>query len=199
VILELLEAPTTEPISLEEAMAHLRVGTPEDAAQIMGTVAAARDIVETRTGQTLCPTRYRLYLPHWPRTRYTPLPKPPLLSVEAITYLPRGSVGGVVPPGQPRSRYQPLAKGLYGVDSLAPHQRRMLRTAPPAQMPPVREDEQKAIAIDFTAGASSAAEVPPALRRALLMLLRDLYDQVSEVNPAIESLLVSQRVAGFLA
>jgi len=190
-IVELLEAPTTEPVSLEEALAHLRLGTPEDAVQVQGLLRGARDIVEARTGQTLCPTRYRLYLPHWLPEEYTRLPKPPLQSVQAIRFVPQSHKGPV-----DSGSYVGLSGSYWRMEPYGPHGENRLWTAPHPALPTLFPDK-KAVQIDFTAGYESS-RIPGGFRIALLMLLRDLYDQVTEPNPAVESIILQHRLSGFI-
>jgi len=191
-ILELLEAPSVEPISLEEALAHLRLGTAEDAVQVQGLLRAAREQVEARTGQEIAPARYRLYLPHWFPEEYTQLPKPPLLSVQEIRFVPQSHKGPVE-----SGSYVGLSSSYWRSEPYGPHGENWLWTAPHPSLPPLFPDK-KAVRIDFTSGYEPS-RVPGGLRIAILMLLRDLYDQVTEPNAALESLILSHRNSGFAA
>jgi len=192
VILELLEAPIEEPISLEEALAHLRLGTAEDAVQVQGLLRFAREQVEARTGQEIAQKRYRLYLPHWLPEEYTELPKPPIKSVERIHFVPQSHKGPV-----DGSSYVGLSGNYWRVEPYGPHGETRLWTAPHPALPPLFPDK-KAVRIEFTAGYEPQ-RVPGGLKIAILMGLRDLYDQVTEPNPALESLLLSHRASGFAA
>jgi len=192
VILELLEAPKEEPISLEEALAHLRLGSAEDAVQVQGLLRYAREQIEARTGQTLAVSRYRLSLPHWLPEEYTELPKAPLLSVEAIRFVPQSYKGPLLP-----TTYLHLQASGWRVEPYGPHGKNYLWTAPHQALPPLYP-YAKAVQIDFVSGYAPA-QVPGGLRIAMLMLLRDTYDQVTEPNAALESLISSHRHSGFAA
>jgi len=191
-ILELLEAPVEEPISLEEALAHLRLGTAEDAVQVQGLIRAAREQIEARTGVTLCKTKWRAYFNYWPLLRYTALPKPPLLSVHSIRYLRATHTGTIYD-----SSYYPLANEFWSVEPVGPNATRLLRCEAHERLPKLMQIE-KAVRIDFYSGAESPAHIPQGLRIAMLMLLRDLYDQVTEPNSALESLILQYRHSGFI-
>jgi len=191
-ILELLEAPTTEPVSLEEALAHLRLGTPEDAVQVQGLLRAAREQIEARTGREIAQKRYSLYLPHWLPEEYTELPKCPLQKVERIRFVP-SSHTGLISSGS----YLSLSPSYWRVEPYGPHGQNRLWTAPHQALPALFPD-RKAVQIEFVSGYA-AGQVPGGLRIAILMLLRDLYDQVTEPNSALESLILSHRQSGFVA
>jgi len=190
VILELLEAPKEEPITLEEALAHLRLGTAEDAAQVQALLRAAREQVEARTGQEIAQKRYRLFLPHWLPEDYTTLPKPPLRQVDSISFLPQSHKGPV-----DNSSYLQLSPSYWRVEPYGPHGQTRLWTAPHQALPPLFPDK-KAVRIAFVSGYEPA-RMPGGLRIAILMGLRDLYDQVSEPNQALERLILSHRASGF--
>jgi len=191
-ILELLEAPTEEPISLEEALAHLRLGTAEDAVQVQGLIRAAREQVEARTGQTLALSRYCLSMPHWFAEEHAELPKPPLVSVESIRYTPQSYTGS-----SPHAHYAVLNSAYWRVDPIGPSGEGKLWTAPHPALPPLYP-HARAVRIEFTAG-NRPERITGGLRIAILMLLRDLYDQVTEPNAALESLILSHRNSGFAA
>jgi len=192
VILELLESVAPEPISLEEALAHLRLGTAEDAVQVQGLIRAAREHIEARTGQEIAQKKYRLSLPHWLPEEHTQLPKPPLQSVQEIRFVPQ-SYKGPLPP----TTYLHLQASEWRVEPYGPHGENRLWTAPHQILPPLFPDK-KAVQIDFTCGYEPE-RIPGGLRIAMLMLLRDLYDQVTEPNAALESLILSHRNSGFAA
>ena len=57
-MLRLITAATDEPVSLEEAKAHLNVDLPDNDALISAMVSAAREIVEQQTGRSLAVAGY---------------------------------------------------------------------------------------------------------------------------------------------
>jgi len=82
-------APASEPITLTEAKAHLRVETDftEDDTIIGTFISAARESCEARTGRQLVTATYALRLGGFPCGDSIELPKPPLVSVTSITYV----------------------------------------------------------------------------------------------------------------
>lgn len=83
-----LVAPTAPPVSLEEAKLHLRVDSSEEDTLISSLVAAATQNLDGANGwlgRALMPQTWRLDLPGLPGR--IALPLPPLIAVEAVTYL----------------------------------------------------------------------------------------------------------------
>jgi len=64
--LQRVAEPLYEPISVDEARAHLRVDGDEDYGYIGGLIAAARAHVEDELRRTLMPTEWQLQLDDWP-------------------------------------------------------------------------------------------------------------------------------------
>lgn len=111
--LTLVQAPTTEPITLAQLKAHLRVAASftDDDALLSSYIAAARAYAERYTRRAFMPQRWRLGLDHFPQTYQMPstvspnlrrdwpfyagiwtqstiaLPKPRVNSVDSITYV----------------------------------------------------------------------------------------------------------------
>lgn len=101
--LKLVSAPAAEPLSLNDAKAHLRVdGTDEDS-YISALIQFAREFIEGETGRALITQTWAYFLDLWPETfgigwwdgvrlgpiasgahRIVVLPKPPLQSVTHI-------------------------------------------------------------------------------------------------------------------
>ena len=89
----------------------------------------------------------------------TDLPLSPIQSVEQITYV---DTNGVV---------QPLPTTEYVV---YPEWRR-LQWAPDAEIPELQEGVQQRVSIDFTAGWTQVADVPPQLVHGVKVYLTYLY------------------------
>ena len=105
--LQHIDHPSEEPVTLQEAKAHLRVDGPEQDQWITKAIAAAREFCETFQGRAYITQRLALSLERWPCGRSIYLPRPPLQSVEAVTYtLADGTV-------------QTFDSALYVVDTTA--------------------------------------------------------------------------------
>src|ERR1700743_3466291 len=75
--------PATEPISLDEAKAHLKVDTTDDDALIGALISAARSRAELLISRALITQHWTLSLDCWPDV--IEIPFPPLQSVTSVT------------------------------------------------------------------------------------------------------------------
>lgn len=94
--LRIIQWPVAEPVTLEEARLHLRVdaeGSPAehpDDLLILGLIQSAREWAEGFTGRTIAAVGYELRVDAL--TSSIPLPRPPALTVDAVTYVDAESV-----------------------------------------------------------------------------------------------------------
>jgi len=178
--------PTVEPIGLDEAKAHLRVGIADDDQVIENAIRAARWNLEDKY-RIACMTQslvlgldyfvqadYDPYSPVWPiwpagwwlATSWWPRASPielrwPLQSVTSITYTD--------PTGNP----QTLPAPSYAVDK---------DSDPPRVMPvvgtlwPTTSPLPNNIKIEFVAGFTDPSLVPDNIKSALKLIIGDLYE-----------------------
>lgn len=99
-MLRVVTQPTSEPITLVEAKAHLRVDFEEDDPYIQGLISAARYYAETFQNRTLAPTTFEYILDCFPRrqlgysngsdyiggSKPIRLPRMPLIALESVRY-----------------------------------------------------------------------------------------------------------------
>lgn len=156
--------PGAEPVSLEEAKAHLRVDGATDDAYVEALIGAARAHIENVTNRAVVQTQYRLDLPGWPACGVITLPRPPLQAVTAIQYVDDGGT------------LQTLASGQYQVTTpsgpCAP--RGTVRPTYGVTWPSVRP-QPSAVQVSFATGYAPSA-CPKPLRAALLMLVAHFYE-----------------------
>ena len=76
--------PLTEPLSLPEAKAHLRVTHADDDAYISTLIKTARQSIEARTGLALISQGWSVFLDDWPDHGVIELPLAPVLDVADI-------------------------------------------------------------------------------------------------------------------
>lgn len=81
----LYAAPTSEPITIEEAREHLRVDITDDDVLISSLITAAREYCEKYQNRALITQTRELYLDSWPDASYIEL-RSPLASVTHIKY-----------------------------------------------------------------------------------------------------------------
>lgn len=198
--LSLVTAPAEEPLTRDEAKAHIRVDLDDENTLIDGLITAAREHVETVTRRALLTQTYDLYLDDWPCPRpgrpgwpweelEIKLPRPPLQSVEGIFYTPDGG------------QEQELASSEYEVDAVGEPGRVVITGTLPA-------DELKAVngvRINFVAGWESAEDVPQTIKQAMLLLLGDFYEnredsvliqglEMQQLPYGVQALLATHRV-----
>lgn len=170
-MIELLEAPDQPIVGLDEMKAHLRVDHTDDDQLIELYTQAATDRLDGIngiTGRAFRPQRFRLSSPSF---GCMALPFPPLISVDAISYLDSNGdelsfaqAGNwrVIGVGNPQGGGVVLE---YGVEWPS-----LLATGDPDK-----------VRVTFTAGyyAVSSPEndrVPPVIRHAIKLMVADWYD-----------------------
>lgn len=165
-----LAGPLAEPLSLAELKAHLRLEDESEEALLAGYLIAAREAVERHLRRALIAQRWQLVLDAWP-TGPVRLPRPPLLSVEAVRVLDAAGGATLVPPSDYRveTRAEPgflLAAAGTGLPA-------------PGLYP-------SGIEIEFVAGYGETWNaVPSPIRQALLMMVSDLFESRLNAAPAI--------------
>lgn len=182
IALNLATAPATEPISLAEAKAHLRVDHADDDATITLLISVTRQYVDAVSGwlgralvtQTwdFVLDQFPLPMAPWccyPLTAAPPtalqVPWPPLQSVTSIKYI---DVNGA---------QQTMPAGDYRVDAAStPGWILPVTTWPATKAVP------NAVEIRFVAGyGDDAADVPAPIRQALLLMIGAWYENREQV------------------
>lgn len=87
---------SSEPVTLEQAKAHLRQPLPDDDDYISGLITAARQMAEGRLNRTLVQRELTARFASCDGRFY--LNKPPIVSVESVTYLDAEGVEQTVAP-----------------------------------------------------------------------------------------------------
>lgn len=150
-------APIEEPVTLEEAKAQCRVdqeASDEDVLVFNGLIAAAREHCEAFTGRALLTQTWYLKLDAFPCDG-TPieLPRAPLQSVTAITYV---DTNGVT---------QTWSSSLYQVAVPSGPRAQPARIQPAyAQYYPSTRDQMEAVTIEFVCGWTGPESIPEALK-----------------------------------
>lgn len=142
------DQPVQEPVTLEEAKAHLRIDYDAEDALIASYIAAAREYCEVVTGLALAPATWEARLDAFPAGA-TELPYPPLVEVESVRY--RDAHGDEVT----------LDPAGYTVDTLAKP-----GTIAPVDAWPDGSD----VRIRYRAGYADG-QIPYAARQAILLLV----------------------------
>jgi len=186
--------PTLEPVTVAEAMAHCRVDSSAEEVYIGGLVSVAREWAEDYTNTTIMQSTWQLTMDCWP-VRSGPqygsldagridLPRCPVQSVSSIQYVDENGAT------------QTLDPSAYTVDTSSDV---VCRVVPAyGQTWPSIRSQVGAITITYVAGQTLAANVPPRVRHAILLLVGHWFENregvlqgttSKEIEFAVRSLL----------
>ncbi|HNL98397.1 MAG TPA: head-tail connector protein [Accumulibacter sp.] len=199
-----ISPPATEPITLAEAKAHLRVDLTDDDALITALIVAARQYAESETGRSLITQSWRLVLDGFPGGSGPgtagPIPsllpgnailldQAPVQSITSIQYLDTGGAWQTLPE----------------TEWVAELQSAPARITPafgktwPAALPQIGS-----VKVEFVAGYGEDAAVPQGIKIWMLLRLGALYENREEVSamrqgkiealPYVDRLLDAYRV-----
>lgn len=182
--LVLTRAPTTEPVSLADIKAHLRItGTSEDVV-LSSLLLTSRLHVETALGLALTSQGWMVTLDDWPPAGVLHLPIRPLLSVDAVRVLPASGAPAVLHP----STYVVDTTGWRG---------RIVRAFGADWPRPGKA--ANGIEIDMTAGFGAAAsDVPAPIRQALLLLVAHWYERRDPIDIGAKETRIPAAVSSLL-
>lgn len=173
--LQLVTPPAIEPVTLDEAKAHLKVDVSDDDTLIASLIAAARARAEWHTGRAFITQSWLYARDGWPCAPFE-LPLPPLQSVTSITVTDTADNATV------------LDASLYRVDTGANPARIAWKET---TLPPTNLRNLNALEVAFTAGyGDAAADVPEAIRAAILAIVADLYLHRGDDAPTPDAALM---------
>jgi uncharacterized phiE125 gp8 family phage protein len=194
--LQLITAPTAEPISLVEARLHLRLdatGSPAahpDDSLVSSLITAVRQHLEGKDGwlgRALVTQTWELVLDEFPDNEIR-IPLPALQSIVSIKY------------DDAAGAEQTVSASDYVIDVVS---------EPGWVLPvtgvswPDTYDTVNAVRVRFTAGYGNAASVPEAIKSAMKLIIGDLYENrqeavigasVAQLPRAVEALLSPYRI-----
>lgn len=166
--LKLITAPESEPITLAEAKAHLRVSGSDDDALISALIVAARQGAEHITGRALMPQTWELALDEFGEV--IELPRPPFSAMSSVKYI---DADGAL---------QTMAEAAYLLDT---------HSEPARLMPaygeswPSTRDQANAVLIRYQAGYAGAATVPQEIKSWMLLRVGMLYENRESVAAGV--------------
>ena len=181
------EAPKAEPISLEEAKAHLRVDGEDEDALISGLIKAARNYAENYTNRAFVTQTITAYLDFFPARYCIELPKPNLQNVVHIKYYDSDNAEHT------------FSSDNYFVDDISFVGRVALNYG--KSWPSFTPRRVNAVEIEYVAGYGDAVKVPESIKQAMLLLVghwyhnREAEGQVGkELEFSVKALLNLERV-----
>ena len=193
--LTLVIAPAEAPISLTRALGHLRVKSGEENDLVADLIVAVTTYVDGASGilgRALVTQTWDLKLDRFPVSSLIPIEVqlPPLQSVSSIKYI---DTDGVEQEWD-NSEYQvasgensPLARILPAFN----------------ESWPITRNQPDAVTIRYVAGYGTPADVPGAIKSAMLLIIGELYERreeaiagtiISRIPFGAEALLRSFRV-----
>lgn len=159
--LALIGGPASEPVTVSEAKAHLRLDGSAEDLLIASLIVTSRLHVEAALGLALIRQGWRLTLDRWPDDGVLRFPLRPIRSITEIVVRAADGTPAVVP------------SETYLLDGQALRPRLVARDA----KWPAPGLEANGIEIAFEAGIGDAAEdVPQPIRHALLLLVAHWYE-----------------------
>ncbi len=163
----LTSPPATEPISLAEAKAHLRVPHADDDAYISTLIIAARRAAEARTGLALINQGWSLWLDRWPNSAVVSLGLAPVSTIADIIVYGEDGTPAIYDPAH------------YYLDGVSKPGRAILR---PDRLPPIAGRKVNGIEVRFTAGFAAASAVPQDLKQALLLTIAHWFEHRGDAD-----------------
>ena len=148
--------PATEPVTLAEAKAYLRVAHADEDALISTLIVAARRHAEARTGLVFISQGWSQFRDGWPDLGVIELAPAPVIAVSSLKVYDGAGVAVTIDPAS------------YYVDRLSRPARVMLLGSA-AWPEPGRIGN--GIELVLTAGFGAAADVPGELREAMLQMV----------------------------
>lgn len=173
--------PTTEPVTLVEAKANMKVTHSAEDDLITSLIVVAREYAELAENRAYIEQTITGKMDYFPRK--IKLPRSPLLTVESINYV--DTAGDT----------QLLSTDVYAVDTISEPGEITLKFG---QSWPSTQRIHHAVTIVYTAGyGDEASDVPQRVKQAMLLIITDWYghrsdscsDQLYEIPRNAASLL----------
>ncbi len=185
--LSLVTAPASEPITLAEAKAQLRVDATDENDLITALIVVSREYCEGYLHRKLISQTWDWSLCDFPRG--FALPFLPIASVTSVKYYDTANA------------QQTLSAAYYQTDLNATPARIHLAYG---YAWPSTYERSDAVVVRFAAGYANAAAVPQAIKQAMLLLIGHWYrsreaagTRVDEIPMGVQALLFPLRLPGF--
>lgn len=189
--IKLITDVTTEPLTLDEVEAHLRIEADTQDTYLTPLITLAREYAENYTRRSLATKTLELILDVFPKVDYIELPKSPVQSVTSIKYKDYEGSETTWDSGNyiVSNDYLP-AKIVLGYNKTYP-----IYTEYPTD----------SIRIRYVAGHNDSNPIPKSIKQAMLMLIGHLYENreltsvadLNEIPFSINALLYPFKIFGW--
>lgn len=181
--LDLIAAPTVEPLTVDEVKAHLRIDHCHEDMLLASLIASSRLHIEAALDLALISQSWSWTLDAWPDSHVLELPLRPVHSVEAIRVAAENG-----------TKVQ-LSPDRFLVDG-AIFSSRIISTSGGWPQPSV---PALGIEVAFTAGfGGEPSDVPQPIRQALLMLVAHWYEHREPVAIGTDAARIPDTVSALL-
>ncbi len=165
----LVTPPASEPLTLADPKAHLRLTASDEDTLLALLIAAARRITEARTGLRLMSQQWTCFFDDWPEEGIIDLPIAPVTSVAELAVYGEDDVKATIDPAH------------YYADTISRPPTVVMRGSRIWQSPGRRVN---GIAVTVNAGfGASASAVPEPLRQAMLIMIAHWYEHRGNAAP----------------
>jgi len=172
--------PATEPVSVEDAKRNCDEDDNARDVDFSRWVTEARKQVEAESRRSLITQTLQLKLDAFPACDYIELPQPPAIAISSITYLDTAGDS------------QTWASSNYSIDA---DRTPGLVLLDYGKTFPVTRDDRNAVTITYTAGyGTSPSDVPGSAKAAILLLIRQWYDNPESAGVPVGYDALIQRV-----
>lgn len=173
--------PTVEPVSLQEAKAHLRVDETDDDALIGALITAARQYGEHQMRRSLITQSWRLVLDSFPGYGQTGVAYGRAYSMPAnAIQLEYGSVQSIT--SITYLAMDGTTQTMPSTDYVADTSGGLARITPVfGKIWPIPMPQIGSVKVDYVAGYGGAAAVPAGIRQWMLLRIGALYENREEI------------------
>lgn len=179
--LKLMTPPTLEPITLQEALTHLKADPGEASTNVDALIRAVRGQAEQETGRSLLPQTWKKTLDQFPDA--IRLDRPPIVAVSSVKYYDTAGV------------QQTLDPATYFVDTES--EPGWLVPGANFTWPATQCGRINAVEVIYTAGYADAASVPEEIKQWIKIVMRENYDNPAGAYDG-RTLIVMPHVDGLL-
>ena len=174
--LQLVTAPSDEPLSLTQVKDHLHVTGNADDDYLRALITAARLQAEASTHRALMTQTWDWFLDDFPSEDIFCVPRPPLQSITSITYL--DAVAGATQTWATTEYDTDAPATIALIDEFAAPGRIALAFGVTY---PATRTEINSVTVRFVAGYGADQDVPAAIRQGMLLAIGSLYEHREDV------------------